>query len=42
MIIAPLREVWATYNQSERRNIRIFILGLMLYKFGLEIVSTFW
>jgi hypothetical protein len=40
MIVATLRQAWDTYEASERRNIGIFILGLMFYKFGLEIVST--
>ena len=27
---------WALYTSTERRNIAIYILGIMLYKFGLE------
>ena len=40
MPIAIIRQAWDTYDASERRNIGIFILGLMFYKFGLEIVGT--
>ncbi|KAI9673419.1 MAG: hypothetical protein M1817_002881 [Caeruleum heppii] len=31
-----VRETWRIYTPTERRNIAIYILGLMLYKFGLE------
>lgn len=35
-VSGKLREVWLTYTPSERRNIAIYILGIMFYKFGLE------
>lgn len=35
-----LRQVWDAYSSDEKRNIAIFIAGLMLYKLGLEAVST--
>ena len=38
MSIAIPRQAWDTHDASERRDIGIFILGLMFYKFGLEIV----
>lgn len=34
--IQKTREIWATYSPGERRNIAIYILGIMLYKLGLE------
>lgn len=39
MIVAALRQAWARYIPNERRNMGIFITGLVLYKFGLETVS---
>lgn len=30
------RKIFYTYNAVERRNIAIYILGIMFYKFGLE------
>jgi len=40
MIVDILSQAWIAYDVSERRNIGKFIIGLMFYKFGLEIVST--
>lgn len=34
--MGKLREIWHTYSPSERRNIAIYIVGIMFYKFGLE------
>ncbi|EUC38546.1 hypothetical protein COCCADRAFT_32469 [Bipolaris zeicola 26-R-13] len=34
--IAVLRETWNIYTPLERRNIAIYIAGIMMYKFGLE------
>lgn len=31
-----IRESWAVFSPREKRNIAIYILGIMLYKFGLE------
>lgn len=31
-----IRETWALYTAAERRNILIYIAGIMMYKFGLE------
>lgn len=35
-----LREVYYMYTPRERRNIAIYIAGIMLYKMGLEFVRT--
>ncbi|KAH9882871.1 hypothetical protein J1614_000237 [Plenodomus biglobosus] len=34
--ITVIRETWAIYTPIERRNIAIYIAGIMMYKFGLE------
>lgn len=34
--IAVVRETWNIYTPLERRNIAIYIAGIMMYKFGLE------
>ncbi|KAI4649514.1 hypothetical protein J4E93_003834 [Alternaria ventricosa] len=34
--IAVMRETWNIYTPVERRNIAIYIAGIMMYKFGLE------
>jgi MFS family permease len=34
--IAPLNAAWKSFTAAERRNIAIYIVGIMLYKFGLE------
>jgi len=34
--IAVMRETWNIYTPVERRNIGIYIAGIMMYKFGLE------
>jgi hypothetical protein len=34
--VAVIRETWSLYTPIERRNIAIYIAGIMLYKFGLE------
>ena len=34
--IAVIRETWKIYTPTERRNIIIYIAGIMMYKFGLE------
>lgn len=34
--IAVVRETWSLYTPIERRNIAIYIAGIMMYKFGLE------
>ncbi|KAL6708342.1 hypothetical protein ACN47E_003266 [Coniothyrium glycines] len=34
--IAVIRETWNIYTPVERRNIAIYIAGIMMYKFGLE------
>ncbi|KAJ4990636.1 hypothetical protein SVAN01_03867 [Stagonosporopsis vannaccii] len=34
--IAVIRETWKIYTPIERRNIAIYIAGIMMYKFGLE------
>ncbi len=31
-----MKQVWYLYSSNERRNILIYIIGIMLYKFGLE------
>ena len=41
MDILNLRQAWNAFDPKEKRNIVIFIIGLMLYKFGLEIVNPF-
>ncbi|KAF2031663.1 hypothetical protein EK21DRAFT_99602 [Setomelanomma holmii] len=33
---AVVRETWSLYTPLERRNIAIYIAGIMMYKFGLE------
>ncbi len=35
------KDIYDTYSPKERRNIAIYILGIMLYKFGLESVSIY-
>ncbi|KAL1795834.1 hypothetical protein ACET3X_006058 [Alternaria dauci] len=34
--IAVIRETWSIYTPVERRNIAMYIAGIMMYKFGLE------
>ncbi|KAF3033486.1 hypothetical protein E8E12_001922 [Didymella heteroderae] len=34
--VAVIRETWNIYTPVERRNIAIYIAGIMMYKFGLE------
>jgi MFS family permease len=34
--LAVIRETWNIYTPVERRNIAIYIAGIMMYKFGLE------
>ncbi|EAT91225.1 hypothetical protein HBI56_017360 [Parastagonospora nodorum] len=34
--LAVVRETWSLYTPLERRNIFIYIAGIMMYKFGLE------
>ncbi|KAF1844741.1 uncharacterized protein K460DRAFT_365697 [Cucurbitaria berberidis CBS 394.84] len=34
--IAVIRETWNIYTPVERRNIAVYIAGIMMYKFGLE------
>ncbi len=34
--VAVIRETWKIYTSVERRNIAIYIAGIMMYKFGLE------
>lgn len=34
--IAVIRETWNIYTPLERRNIAMYIAGIMMYKFGLE------
>ncbi|KAF1918141.1 hypothetical protein BDU57DRAFT_445262 [Ampelomyces quisqualis] len=34
--VAVVRETWSLYTPLERRNIFIYIAGIMMYKFGLE------
>lgn len=34
--LAVIRETWSLYTPAERRNIAIYIAGIMTYKFGLE------
>ncbi|KAH9867567.1 hypothetical protein IAQ61_008161 [Plenodomus lingam] len=34
--ITVIRETWDIYTATERRNIAIYIAGIMMYKFGLE------
>src|SRR5262245_59756447 len=34
--IASVAETWRCFTPTERRNIGIYILGIILYKFGLE------
>ena len=34
--IAVIRETWNIYTPVERRNIAMYIAGIMMYKFGLE------
>tara|TARA_R110002003_G_scaffold214_22_gene16172 strand:+ start:18887 stop:19477 length:591 start_codon:yes stop_codon:yes gene_type:complete len=34
--VAVVRETWRFYTPLERRNIAIYIAGIMMYKFGLE------
>ncbi|EOA88457.1 hypothetical protein ACJQWK_01749 [Exserohilum turcicum] len=34
--VAVVRETWHIYTPLERRNIAIYIAGIMMYKFGLE------
>lgn len=29
-------QIWGTYSPAERRNIAIYIVGIMFYKLGLE------
>ncbi|PGH05718.1 hypothetical protein AJ79_06735 [Helicocarpus griseus UAMH5409] len=36
MFITIIRESWAGFTSIERRNIALYITGIMLYKFGLE------
>lgn len=33
---ASFKEAWKAFTSMEKRNIAIYILGIMLYKFGLE------
>lgn len=33
---SSMRKVWASYTPAERKNIAIYITGIMFYKFGLE------
>jgi hypothetical protein len=37
--IAAFLENWRVYSPKERRNIAIYIMGSMLYRFGLEILN---
>jgi hypothetical protein len=34
-----IREHWGTYRSEERRNIIIYLTGISLYRFGLEILN---
>jgi MFS family permease len=34
--VSVVRETWSLYTPLERRNIFIYIAGIMMYKFGLE------
>lgn len=36
MIFTTVKESWTLFTPTEKRNIAIYILGIMLYKFGLE------
>ncbi|EDN08401.1 conserved hypothetical protein [Histoplasma mississippiense (nom. inval.)] len=36
MVLSIIRASWQCYTALERRNIALYILGIMLYKFGLE------
>jgi len=33
-------DIYTSYTPKERRNIGIYIIGIMLYKFGLESVRS--
>ena len=33
---SKISRIWKLYSPQERRNIMIYIIGIMLYKFGLE------
>lgn len=35
-VLATAKEAWGTYTPAERRNIGIYIVGIMFYKLGLE------
>lgn len=35
-VFGTIAESWRTFTPAEKRNIAIYILGIMLYKFGLE------
>jgi hypothetical protein len=37
--LAVIRETWNIYTPLERRNIAIYIAGIMMYKFGLEVFN---
>jgi hypothetical protein len=34
--LSILTDSWKSFSGTEKRNITIYILGIMLYKFGLE------
>jgi hypothetical protein len=36
MVLQALKESWTMFTPAEKRNIAIYIAGIMLYKFGLE------
>ncbi|OJD10488.1 hypothetical protein AJ78_08515 [Emergomyces pasteurianus Ep9510] len=36
MVLSVVRESWACFTALERRNIALYVVGIMLYKFGLE------
>lgn len=35
-VVSTVVESWHLFSAKERRNIALYILGIMLYKFGLE------
>lgn len=37
--VDSLRRVWRVYSSTERRNIAIYVVGIMFYKFGLEVFN---
>jgi len=35
-ILSTITESWSTFTPNEKRNVALYIAGIMLYKFGLE------